>query len=280
MAISDEIREQRQKLKGQGAKAHLSYFMTYYKYPTLAAIAVIAMVISIVHSIATNKPSAISAIFLNASNPELTSGSEWIDASFCEYAGIDTEEYSVTIDTSSYLTPGGATSQMEMGTTEKIMAYAAAKDLDVLMADPYNFQNYAKSEMYIDLRTVLTEEQQEKYEPYYYYVDGALYDADVDLTASEETADTGATTQEEAEAAALFDDSVTQELIAREQKDVYVSPDPSEMEDPIPVGVIMTDAPYLSSIELYGNTVPVLGIVASSERTETAVLMLEYLWDH
>ena len=271
MALSDEIREQRQKLKGQGAKAYLSYFWEYYRWPTVAVIAVAAMAISIVHSIATNKPNAINAIFLNAANPELTRDSEWIDAPFAEYAGIDTEEYGLTIDTSSYITPGGAASQMEMGTTEKIMAYAAAQDLDVMTADPYNFQNYARNGMFVDLRTVLSAEQLEKYEPYFYYAESVVASGEDDLSASEAAS-------AEAEAAYVRQDA--QEIIAQEQKDVYVAPDPETMQNPVPIGVIMTDAPYLSSVNLYGNSVAVTGIIYSSPRQETALQFLDYLWEH
>lgn len=307
MSVSEEIRAEHKKLKGKGFKAHFSYFMTYYKWPTVAVIVVAVILISLIRSIVSNKPTAVNAMFLNGSNTDLTYSTDWIEESFIQYAGIDTGKYSVTIDTSSYITPGGAQSQVEAATSIKIMAYSAAKDLDVLTADPYNFHNYARSGMFTDLRDVLNEEQIEKYSPYFYYIDGKeieeyensssldeqAAEAESDATFTESGAtenaegdNTGAT--EDAEDTDDMDsnpltaeaDAKAAALLEQEKTDVFVSPDPSTMEDPIPVGVILTDAPYFSTTDFYGDIVPICGVLVSSERQDMAVKMLDYLWEH
>ena len=53
MAINDEIREQRKKLKGKGVKAHLAWFWEYEKIPTLAVLCVGAIVISLIYHYVT-----------------------------------------------------------------------------------------------------------------------------------------------------------------------------------------------------------------------------------
>ncbi len=307
MSVAEEIRAEHKKLKGKGFKAHFSYFMTYYKWPTVAVIAVLVIGISLIRSILSNKPAAVNAMFLNGSNTDLTYSTDWIENDFIQYAGIDTGKYSVTIDTSSYITPGGAQSQVEAATSMKIMAYSAAKDLDVLTSDPYNFHNYARSGMFTDLRDVLSEEQIEKYSPYFYYIDGKEIEEYENTTSLEDQAAqaesdaayTGSTAAEDADestdaetegadATADIDsnpltaeaDAKAAALLAEEKVDVFVSPDPSEMEDPIPVGVILTEAPYFSTTGFYGDIVPICGVLVSSERQDMGVKMLDYLWEH
>ncbi len=309
MSVAEEIRAEHKKLKGKGFKAHFSYFMTYYKWPTLAVIAVAAIVISLIRSIASNKPTAVNAMFLNGTNTELTYSTDWIENDFIQYAGIDTGKYSVTIDTSSYITPGGAQSQVEAATSMKIMAYSAAKDLDVMTADPYNFHNYARSGMFTDLRDILSQEQIEKYSSYFYYIDGKEIEEYENSSSLDEQAaeaqsmsvytessedESGDAAGENKEGAEDTDDLTDTEsnpltaeadakaaaLLAEEKKDVFVSPDPSAMEDPIPVGVILTEAPYFSTTNFYGDIVPICGVLVSSDRQDMAVKMLEYLWEH
>ena len=57
MAVRDEIREQRQKLKGQGFKAHWDYFWEYYKIHTIVAVCALIFIITIVRDITGKKPS-------------------------------------------------------------------------------------------------------------------------------------------------------------------------------------------------------------------------------
>ena len=53
MAINDEIREQRKKLKGKGIRAHLAWFWEYEKVPTLITVLVGGLVISLIYHYAT-----------------------------------------------------------------------------------------------------------------------------------------------------------------------------------------------------------------------------------
>ena len=65
MAVRDEIREQRQKLKGQGFKAHCEYFWEYYKIHTIVAVVAIILLVTFIRDIANRKPYALSDL-LNA----------------------------------------------------------------------------------------------------------------------------------------------------------------------------------------------------------------------
>ena len=55
--------------------------------------------------------------------------------------------------------------------TQKLMVYVAANELDSMITDFNSFQKYANSSLFYDLRDILTEEQLQALEPYFYYVD-------------------------------------------------------------------------------------------------------------
>ena len=82
MAINDEIREQRKKLKGKGVKAHLAWFWEYEKIPTLAVLCVGAIVISLIYHYVTYRPYVFGTLFLNARAQEMQS--EELSADFME----------------------------------------------------------------------------------------------------------------------------------------------------------------------------------------------------
>jgi hypothetical protein len=50
------------------------------------------------------------------------------------------------------------------------------------------------------------------------------------------------------------------------------------MKNPVPVGVFVADAALIKESDSYPFEPPVFGIVASSVRSENAVLYLEFLW--
>ena len=71
MAVSDEIREQTNKLKDMDNKHKAEYIWTYYKWWILGTIGAIAFVISLVSAIIKNsKPVYLDVMFLNSTANE------------------------------------------------------------------------------------------------------------------------------------------------------------------------------------------------------------------
>ena len=54
-SVSDEIREQRQKLKGKSPKEKLAYFWEYYKVPALIVLLVVIFGSDLIYNIVTKK---------------------------------------------------------------------------------------------------------------------------------------------------------------------------------------------------------------------------------
>ena len=55
--------------------------------------------------------------------------------------------------------------------------------------------------------------------------------------------------------------------------------DPSTMGDPVPVGIVMTDSPFATESHSYDDLVPVFGISVTTQRMDTCLQFLDYLWD-
>lgn len=269
MAMSDEIREQRKKLKGKGIKAHLAWFWEYEKVPALIVLGVGALAVALIYHYVTYRPYVFGTMFLNATVQDTQQDD--LSADFMEYAGIDSSKEDVFADLSEILTPGnGSSSEYDMYSVQKIMAETAAGQVDVAVMDAWYFDHYAYNGEFKDLRDVLDADTLAEYEDRFYYIDRtkalAMQDAQDDKT------DTGST--EEA-------DSEVDETAARafENPETFENPDPSTMDDPVPVGIICTDAPYIQKNGNYPDAVCIYGIVANTKHPETCQQFLEYLFE-
>ena len=151
--VIDEIREQQHKMKDMTFQGKLQYFWYYYKVHTIVTIVVILLGITLIHDILSAKDYAFYGIMLNS----VGLSSESMESSFGEYAQLDLETYQCYIDTSSSLSYSSP-SEYTMATMQKLMAQVQAQDLDAVVFDSQVFYNYAYTEMFSDLTTVLTPE--------------------------------------------------------------------------------------------------------------------------
>lgn len=174
--MHDEIKEQNAKLKNASFKEKLSYFKDYYLKATIGVLIGIIFVAALIHDIASGPDDTVfAAYFYNDSGD--SSNTELAD-SFAEYMGIDTSEHDVYIDaTASYYTDeemsentAAAMSSYEIYTyLQKTMALISTNDLDIIAGNKSAFDYFAKAECLADVTTVLSEEQIEKYQDYFYY---------------------------------------------------------------------------------------------------------------
>ena len=132
MPVMDEFREEREAIKQKSFKERFLYFCDYYKWHVIGGVALIAIVISLIHSLATRKDWAFYGAFVNAyQTPDYNAFCE----DFAGYADIDLGEYDVLLDTNIYITdsifdPGN------VDTMERLMVYIAAGDMDVMASGP------------------------------------------------------------------------------------------------------------------------------------------------
>ncbi len=272
-SLRDEIREQRALLRGRGWKAYAEYYWEYYRYITLGVILGGGILIYLLHMFLTAKPQALGAVFLNTSigmDNDMTA--EKIEEQFADYAGISPKEYDIFIDTTRYLQPGLQTLSYSNTTTLSVIITRAGSGLlDIMVADADNFAYYADMDSFRNLEEFFTKEELSKLEGRLYYVDRAVL-----LTETPE--DLVEKDIEKATGDGSFDSqAVMEEALRREKIGEYVSPDPGEMEDPVPVGVYLQEDSYVEKLEFYEGTVVVAGIMASTAQEENAKQFIRFL---
>jgi hypothetical protein len=161
-----------EKLKHLSPKKRVQYIFDYYKFPILAVIVVIVLTVSIIQTVVSHKEVAFNAVLLNAGGTAVTSNDARFASDFAEAAGINTNAYSVYVDCSNVLNLQAET-QYDLAVRAKISALFAAKEIDILGADPEAFDDYASNGAFMDLRKVLPDDMLERLEDrgYIYYVD-------------------------------------------------------------------------------------------------------------
>ena len=155
-SVSDEIREQRQKLKGKSPKEKLAYFWEYYKVPALIVLLVVIFGSDLIYNIVTKKAIAMEAAFVNMVTVE-DFDSEQEAAGFVTWAGIDPKEYEAVFDTGIYIDYDGGDEYTAVN-IQKVMAMISARALDVILADDSYLEQTADEGYYADLSEVLPEE--------------------------------------------------------------------------------------------------------------------------
>lgn len=218
-SVNEEIRHQSKKMKDKPLKEKLSYFVEYYKWPVLAAIIIIGVLTSIIYTVVSSKDSCFYAMIVNSTNID----SEKLIEGFSTYAQLDTDHYDCLIEANSSEVPNAT--GMDMSTSTRFAANISTGELDIVIYDSENFDIKSSHDLFVDLRDILSKEEIQKYEPYFYYM---------------------------------------------------VTTDSNES---VPVGIVVSDSNLVSSINAYYGLTPVFGVLKNSQRIDTAVAFLNYIFD-
>lgn len=247
MAVMDEFKEEREALKNGNFIQKLSYFWYYYKWYVIITIAVILLLVSFIHSLVSQKEDAFYGVFLNSWAQE---GSDAYLQGFADKLGVDTDKYDVMVDSSLYMSTTSI-DQTTVATSQKIMVYTAASELDVMVTDIDTIAQYANNETFSDLRELLSPEQIAAYEPYFYYIDQKP-------SAEEE------------------------EIFEPDEANVIHYPDPTkpeEMDNPVPVGIYVDSCKnFIDSYAFLKDSV-VLGVIVNTERPDAALAFIDYVFE-
>ncbi len=253
MAISDEIKREKQKTKDMDLKGKLSYFWDYYKIHTIVAAVALFLIITMIRDIAAAKDYAFYGVYFNALQ---TFSAEEQMSAFSEYLELDTENYEAMLDSTMYYSFTDL-SETSLAASQKFFAMIQTGDIDVTIADEEIFTNYAVNEIFFDLREVLPKDLLEKYKDDIFYIDGAQIAA--------RNADD------------YWESEDGQDYHRDSEKASTDHHDPSLLEDPIPVGIYVGGTPVISKAGCYTELVPVFGIVKNTSRADTAVKYLRFL---
>lgn len=247
MPVMDEFKEERERIKSASFKEKASYYIYYYKFHVLGSIAALVLVISLIVTIVTNKDTALYVTIINAYEYEEVS--ESYETEFLENVDIDLEKYDVVIDSSIYLDYDNQDSTFSTY-LQKVVTLIGAQSLEVMVSDSLVYENMYLNEMFIDLSTVLTEEEMERYVDDFYYVDYAVI-----------------------EEYAIESDNANYEYEAP----TYDHRDYESMEDPVAVGIYIDSDNEFLNCYAYGDSDAIISIVASTQHVDNALLYLKYV---
>lgn len=291
MALKEEWLKEKKKLSRMTWGQKIEYIIEYYKFWILGIVLVVGVLTSVISTIVSHKPNGFYAMMLNAGSGNETANPEQISKEFGEVAGIDTNQYDVTIDASESYNPH-ANSEFTMAMTARISGLFATHGLDVMVEDPTVFYYYVVNGAYTDLREIYQPEDLERYKDRIYYVDEAEIErihreTDEALAEGKVPEDPGngngagetATEETNGETSDSLQEYATgimgtPTLISRED---FHMPDPETMEKPVPVGLVLTDSPKLSAWGYYRNTVPILGFPADTLHQSEAKQYVDWL---
>ena len=159
-SVNDEIREQREKvLKNNGFKGRLEYFAYYYKWHVIIAAVILIFGGSMIYDVVTQKYVALQVVYVNGfPNVETT---EFM-ADFQKTIEIDENKEETLLDDTFYIN-AQSPSYYDEQSIEKLLVMCSAGTVDVCVVDESYFGNMAEGGYFLDLSTVLSDEQMEQY---------------------------------------------------------------------------------------------------------------------
>ena len=249
MKLIESLKASRDKIMAQPKGERFSYFWDYYKWPAIIAVVLVIALIQTTIMIVNRKETVFTAYVLNTT---ATTKDEAFLQGFFDYAGLDSETMEAAIYTDMYLHPGQRQKNAEV--FQRIMAGIAINDADVIVGqeDPFRMCAYNTSRIFVDLREFLDADTLEKFSDRLYYIDGAIVE----------------------KLSAPVGESVNTAGI------IYPNPSkPELMEDPIPVGLAVSDREGLRSSYYYDpDTVLYMGVIVNTQKPELAKQFIAYLF--
>lgn len=251
MALMDEFKEERENIKNGTLKQKAAYFWEYYKGYVIIPVLIIVAVSSYIYHIVTDPEDILNGILLNTHNMEAQEVADSLADEFCEEQEIDTKDYSITLNTSVSYTAGDTSGTANYETSQALMAWIAAGTVDFISGDSETMTELSYKGYLTDLREFLSEEEIAQYEPYFLYMDQAVYEA----------------------RSKAFEDN--QDGFTIQLPDCTK---PEEMENPIPVLIDMSQSEKLCEIYT-GEKSLILGIPSKAPHKDTLLDFFDYIME-
>lgn len=234
----DEFRDEVNKVKEAPLKEQIAYYAYYYKWHMITLVAIITVVFSIFRSVVTNVEIAFYAYLINSIEIDVDNMS--LEKELSQLAAVDEEKERVVLDGAFYL-------DFEQQDTnfvtyqQKLAVMVGSSEVDMMITDVGTFENLSQWELFLDIRNMLSEEEVERYEPYFYYIDEVYFDQREELYSA-------------GDISYVFPE--------------YDPKDPSSMEKPVPVGIYLEPDSVLLEEYVFLEEEVVMAVVMNSKRLE------------
>ena len=147
-----------EKKEKKSIKNNLEYFWMYYKLPFLAGVVVVVLAVYFLVASLTAKDTVLSVMLIDC-HTEMSG--EKIAEEYMEATGLDQKKYQVQIQ-NNLMFQGTDSGNYSMTSLSKFMADIGSELLDVCGMLKEDFIKYDGSQIWMDLRECLSEEQSEK----------------------------------------------------------------------------------------------------------------------
>lgn len=247
MKLIEYIKNEHKKIMETPKNERLSYIWEYYKWYIIVFLLVVVLLVQGILSAQARKETVFSGFMLNCKI--LLEEEEFLQG-FYDYAGIDSTKQEAAIYNDVILTDRNMKS--DITAFQRIMAGVAVKDTDFIVGlpEPFRVCAYSTSSFLMDLRKFLDADTLEAYEDRLYYIDGAVLEQ------------LKAPVGENAEVILEYPDPHKPEL----------------MEDPIPVGIDVSDRESIQNAYYLPDSTIYIGVVFNTTRPELTQAFIEYLW--
>ncbi len=163
MAINDEIKVQKKKLREMNGKGKAKYIWDYYKIHIIVGIIVIIAGSYLIRDLVrNNRPEYIYVSVFNTTQLLDQTDGTGITSDFASYVGVDTKKTIVTFDEGYFYHPQEI-DMGSMGINMKILAMISAGTLDAMMAPDFIIEEYGVQGGFADLRNFYTREQMQRF---------------------------------------------------------------------------------------------------------------------
>lgn len=255
MALKDEIKAARKDLVENGTlKEKIAYFFEYYTLHTIIISVILIFAISFIYEQLTKPDILLNGIVLNVFDYENINPVGDMANGFIEHLGVDGKKNEVSFNSSLTYNMGGSAKQdySDYEVSQIILTQCAAGSVDFISSPLSAIENLGYNELFVSLEDVLTEEELERYEPYFLYVDLAVINLKNEAAENDQNPDS------------------------------IPCPDPTkpeEMKEPIPVFIDVTSSEKMVNIYSYSSDTLAMGVAVNAPNPDRISDFLAYLFE-
>ena len=188
MAVMDEFKEERAKVKEMSLREKIDHFVFYHKVGIMLTALVVFLAVIGIYDAVTGQDSALYIAMIDCiSNNYSGQSGESYETALAEQLDIDTKSYMVVLDNSFVLSAAEyAADESVYQLPEMLYTRLATGQLHAFMAQESTINGWVMNDGFLDLREEMTPEQYEYYKDSFYWIDYDIlenYELDFDTGA-------------------------------------------------------------------------------------------------
>ncbi len=176
MAVMDEFKEERAKVKEMPLRGKIEYFVYYHKVLIFMVVLIVILGGTSIYSVLTTADSALYIALIDCIKCDYTGNTVMnYGAQIAEQLGLDPKTHTVTFDSTFLLSATENPSDESVYQIPEILwTRLATGQLDAFVAQESTINGWVMNDAFLDLSEVMSEEQYEYYKDSFYWIDYAI----------------------------------------------------------------------------------------------------------